>query len=243
MSVASGYASLTVTAKARGTATITVTANDGNGGTVSDAFDVTVKSAPVVASAIGDLSLEVDATQGVSMAGVFSDADGDALTVTAASSDDAKATVAVAADQSKLTVAGVAAGTATVTVTAQDADGNAVSDTFDVAVVEAEGEAEGEGPSPVLNLRCIAETGRVAFLWDAPEWSGGETYAYDYQLTLPGGRSEGGRLMGSTSTLLYRPGDYLSGGETSVSVTAVYELPDGKQVSSAEETLTCTVGD
>ena len=242
VSVASDGSSLTVTAKARGTATITATASDGKGGTVDDAFTVRVKAAPVVASAISDVSgLEVDATQEVSLAGVFRDADNDALTITAASSDDAKATVAVAADQSKLTVTGVAEGTATITVTAQDSDGNRVSDAFEVEVVEAETEAEGDAPTSVLNLRCIAETGWVAFLWDAPEWSGGETYAYDYQLTLPGGRSESGRLIGSTSTLLYRPGSYPAGAETSVSVTAVYELPDGKQFSSAEATLTCTV--
>ena len=245
VSVASDYSTLTVTAQGRGEATITVTANDGNGGTVSDTFTVTVKAAPVVASAISDVSgLEVDATQDVSLAGVFSDADNDALTITAASSDDAKATVTVAADRSRLTVAGVAEGAATITVTAQDADGNRVSDTYDVGVVKAPDPQEQdppEEPPSVANLRCIAETGRVAFLWKAPEWSGGELYAYDYQLTLPGGQSEGGRLMGSTSTLLYRPRDYPSGGETSVSVTAVYELLDGKQVRSAEATLTCTV--
>ena len=135
VSVASDHSTLTVTAKSRGTATVTVTADDGNGGTVSDTFTVRVKAAPVVASALSDVSsLEVDATQDVSLSGVFSDADGDSLAITAASSDEAKATVTVAADQSKLTVAGVAEGTATVTVTAQDTDGNAVSDTFDVSV-------------------------------------------------------------------------------------------------------------
>ena len=65
---------------------------------------------------------------------MFNDADGDALTITAASSDDAKATVTVAADQSKLTLTGVAEGTTTITVTAQDSDGNEVNDTFDVSV-------------------------------------------------------------------------------------------------------------
>ena len=240
MSVTSDGSSLTVSARARGEAEITVTANDGNGGTVSDALTVTVKAAPVVASAISDVSgLEVDATRDVSLSGVFNDADGDTLTITAASSDDAKATVTMAPDQSKLRLTGVAEGTATITVTARDSDGNRVSDTFEVSVVEAEAETEVEGPTPVANLRCIAETGRVSFLWDAPEWSGGEVYAYDYQLTLPGGRSEGGRLIGGT--LLYRPGDYQQGAETSVSVRVVYELPDGKQVSSAEATLTCTV--
>ena len=136
VSVASDYSTLTVSAKGRGTATITVTAADGNGGTVEDAFTVGVKAAPVVALAITDVTgLEEGATQEVSLSGVFNDADGDALTITAASSDETKATVTVAADQSKLTVAGVAEGTATITVSAQDSDGNRVSDAFDVSVV------------------------------------------------------------------------------------------------------------
>ncbi len=242
VSVASDYATLTVSAKAHGTATVTVTANDGNGGTVSDTFTVRVKAAPVVASALVDVSgLEVDASQEVSLSGVFRDADGDSLTITAASSADAKATVTVAADQSKLTVKGVAEGEATITVVAEDADGNRVSDAFDVPVVEAEAEVDHGEPSVVANLRCIAETGRVAFLWDAPEWSGGDTYAYDYRLTLPDGRNESGRVIGGT--LLLRPGEYQAGAEASVSVKTVYELADGSNVSSAEETLTCTVGE
>ena len=138
VSVAGDYSSLTVTAQARGTATVTVTASDGDGGTVGDSFTVTVKAAPVVASALADVSgLEEGATQDVSLSGVFSDADGDALTVTAASSDGAIATVAVAAGGSALTLAGVAEGTATVTVTAQDTDGNRVSDDLSVSVVKA----------------------------------------------------------------------------------------------------------
>ena len=136
VSVATDQSSLTVTAKSRGTATITVTADDGNGGTVDDSFTVTVKAAPVVASAIGDVSgLEAESTQDVSLSGVFSDADGDALSVTATSSDETKATVSVASDGSKLTLAGVAEGTTTITVTAQDSDGNRVSDAFEVEVV------------------------------------------------------------------------------------------------------------
>ena len=134
VSVAADQSTLTVTAYSRGSATITVTAKDGKGGTVSDEFTVKVKAAPVVASALSDVSLEAGATQDVSLSGVFSDADGDALTITAASSDEAKATVTVAADRSKLTVAGVAQGTATITVTAQDVDGNTVSDDFAVSV-------------------------------------------------------------------------------------------------------------
>ena len=138
VSVSTDQAALTVTAKKRGTATITVTAKDGNGGSVEDSFTVTVKAAPVVASAIADVSeLAVDATHEVSLSGVFSDADADSLTVTAGSSKDAVATVSVAADQSGLTLTGKAAGTATITVTAQDSDGNSASDAFDVTVIKA----------------------------------------------------------------------------------------------------------
>ena len=154
VSVAADYATLTVSAQARGEATITVTADDGNGGTVSDEFTVTVKAAPVVASAISDVSIEEGSARDVSLSGVFSDADGDSLTITAASSDDAKATVTVAADQSKLTVAGVAEGTATITVTARDPDGNTVSDDFAVSVEpepeEEEQEQETSDGSPTV---------------------------------------------------------------------------------------------
>ena len=135
VSVASDYSTLTMTAQARGTATITVTAADGNGGTVSDTFTVTVKAAPVVASAIADVTgLEAGSTQDISLAGVFSDADGDSLTITAASSDDALVSAFVF--RNTLTIVALAEGTETITVTAQDSDGNSVSDTFEVSVVK-----------------------------------------------------------------------------------------------------------
>ena len=106
VSVAANYSSLTVTAKARGTATTMVMANDG--GTVSDTFTVPVKAALVVAAAISDVyNLEEGKSQDISLSGAFSGADGDVLTIAAASSN-----------QSTLTVAGVAEGTAPITVTA-----------------------------------------------------------------------------------------------------------------------------
>ena len=140
-SISTDASTVEVTAKARGTATITVTADTttGTGGTVEGTFTVQVKAAPVVAAALTDVSgLEAGSTQDVSLSGVFSDADGDPLTITAASSDPATATVTVASDGSKLTLAGVAEGSATITVTAEDADGNTVSDAFDVSVAAAQ---------------------------------------------------------------------------------------------------------
>ena len=138
VTVASGYGSLTVRAVGEGTATITVTANDGNGGTVSDTFTVTVdeaNNAPTLASAISDISgLEPDDTQNVSLSGVFTDADGDTLTITAQSSDNTVTTVTVATGYGNLTVRAVNAGTATITVTADDGNDGTVSDSFTVTV-------------------------------------------------------------------------------------------------------------
>ena len=193
VSVAADYSALTVTAKARGTATITVTADDGNGGTVSDTFTVTVKATPVVASAISDVSgLSEGATQDVSLSGVFSDADGDALTITAASSDTGKATVSVASDGSKLTLTGVAQGTATVTVTAQDSDGNRVSDAFSVTVAAPPQQAV-ELPGPVVSLELTASgENRVTVSWSAPA-TGGAPDGYIVHLKPENGKKGSGK--------------------------------------------------
>ena len=229
VSVASDYSSLTVTAKARGTATITVTANDGKGGTVSDTFTVTVKAAPTVASAIGDLRMSSGESQEVSLSGVFSDADSDTLTHSVKVSDSV--VVVTYLFDGTLTVVAEADGTATITVTAQDSDGNTVSDAFNVSVVGP--------PSPATNLSCIAKTDQVAFLWDVPEWSGGDVYAYDLDLTMPDGSSETVRWQGYPA--VNKPGTYQVGTEASISVEVVYELADGSRVSSAAAALTCTI--
>lgn len=204
VSVASDQSSLMVTAQARGTAAITATANDGNGGTVSDTFSVTVKAAPVVALAVADLSLEEGATREVSLSGVFSDADGDALTIVAAPSDDAKATLTVAADQSKLTVAGVAEGTVSITVAAQDSDGNGVSDTFDVTVSAPQPQEQAQPPGPVVNLELAAMKDSVTVSWQAPE-SGGAPDRYIVHLKAKdGGKGETKRPGAKKTAVTFR---------------------------------------
>ena len=168
VSVAADYSTLTVTAKSRGTATITVTADDGNGGTVSDAFAVRVKAAPVVASALADVGMEEEENRDISLSGVFSDADGDTLTLTAASSD---AAVDALEFQGTLTLVAVSAGSSTITVTATDSDGNAVSDSFDVTVTapqqqdpppeeqQPDEETTGEAPTVAAPLDDISLQG------------------------------------------------------------------------------------
>ena len=154
----------------RGTVTVTVTADDGNGGTATDTFTVTVKAAPVVASAISDVTgLEAGDEQFVLLSGVFSDADGDALTITAASSNTAVATVSVTSDYGTLTVTGVAAGAATVTVTARDSDGNRVSDAFDVSVVKAP-EAQEPDPQEQQEPEQTPQEKYAALITQMKEW-------------------------------------------------------------------------
>ena len=209
VSVASDYSTLTVSALSRGTATITATADDGNDGTVDDTFTVTVKAAPVVASAIADVSeLEIDATHEVSLSSVFTDADGDALTISAESSDTAVATVSPQLDPqtaspTAITVLAVSSGTATITVTAQDADGNSVSDTFDVTVPAAQLELQQqtvELPGPVVSIEVTARTeDSVTVTWSAPE-TGGAPNGYIVHLKPEDGEHGSGKTKRPKAT-------------------------------------------
>jgi len=154
----------TINGLAEGTATVTVTADDGNGGTVTDEFEVTVEAgnvAPVVANAIEDQEFDEGfGSATIDLTDVFSDADGDALTLIAESSDDGVVTVEIA--DNTLTITEAAPGTATVTVTADDGVSGTVSDDFEVVVndlvtgIEDELNITGMYPNPVEdNLTII----------------------------------------------------------------------------------------
>ena len=230
-SVSAEYSTLTVTAQGRGTATITVTAADGNGGEVADSLTVTVKTAPVVAAAISDVSeLEIGGTRDISLSGVFNDADGDSLMVTAVSSDNGVATVSVAADYSALAVSGVAEGTATITVSAQDSDGNNVNDTFDVSVVKANNAPTVESPNDDATIINESGTHQVSL-------SGVFTDADSDNLTITAESSSTSVATASVSA------DYAtltvsaqSRGTANITVTAA----DGNG-GSVEDTFTVTV--
>ena len=109
---------------------------------MSDTFTVKVKSPPKAISSLADIAgLKAGDDREVSLSGVFSDADGDPLTITASSSDETVATVSVASGQSKLTVKGAGEGSATIHVVALDTDGNPALTTFEVRVDQAPGQA------------------------------------------------------------------------------------------------------
>ena len=90
-----------------------------------------VSQAPTVASAIADVTQEEGyGSFTVDLSSVFTDANGDALTLTAVSSNPDLATVVVSG--TTLTVSEVGTGASIVTVTADDGNGITVSDDFRV---------------------------------------------------------------------------------------------------------------
>ncbi|QDY82421.1 RTX toxin [Paenibacillus polymyxa] len=146
---------LKITPVNAGTATITVTANDRNGGKVDTQFNVTitpvipeaVNHAPTVKSSISDVTTgAADGIKTVSLAGVFTDEDSDALTYTAASTDAGVATVSVTGSDLKITP--VNAGTATITVTANDGNGGKVDTNFTLTVT----------PLPAVNHAPVVQS-------------------------------------------------------------------------------------
>ena len=81
---------------------------------------------PVAVGSIPGLTVEVDSTESVGLAGYFSDPDGDELSYAASSSNDGVATVAISGDS--VAVTGVASGSAEITVTASDGSFSALQD-------------------------------------------------------------------------------------------------------------------
>jgi uncharacterized protein YjdB len=135
-SVSIDACTITVTEVGIGTTTISICASDGEFEVCCD-FTVTVNEvneSPVVVAAIVDQLLQEGfGTENIPVSGTFSDPDGDALTLSATSSDESVVTVSVSG--SEVVVTEVAVGTATVTVCANDGELE-VCDQF-IVVVQA----------------------------------------------------------------------------------------------------------
>lgn len=122
-----------------GTTTVDVVGSDGNGGSATTTFDLSVgnvNDAPTIVSAIDDISVDEDAvTTSINLASVFEDIDaGDQLTMTATTDANALLTLTVTGEILEIGYAADAFGSGTVTVTATDNSGALVSDEFNVTV-------------------------------------------------------------------------------------------------------------
>ena len=128
---------LTVNGVSEGTANITVSVDDGNGGTNSAAFAVTVNApAPVnqppVIDPIAPIAIDAGTSQIVAIN--YSDPDGDPVTVTPTSDNEGVVTVSHVPNTFELTVNGINPGTANITVTVSDTSGASNSTAFTVTV-------------------------------------------------------------------------------------------------------------
>ncbi len=119
---------LTVKGLGAGSALVTVTARDPDGGEAQQSFSVTVElslppgpanQAPVVTSAMPDLSAETGAQLSIAGSRYFSDPDGDELSYTGATSNPAVAAVRNVSSE-VLSVTAMSHGEAEITVTATD---------------------------------------------------------------------------------------------------------------------------
>lgn len=136
VTVAVSGTTLTITEVGVGMAIITVTANDGNEGSITDEFTVTVNEPTTdltLTGTLDDLDFEDDFGSGtIELADVFTDLTGATITVT--SSDAGVVTVILSGTDIEVTEVGP--GTATISIVVSDADGNTVSLEFDVTVDE-----------------------------------------------------------------------------------------------------------
>ena len=130
--VAVDGSSATITGVAAGTATITFTASDPDGLSATQEAAVTVNTPPAPQGTIDAVTVAVDASTALVVSGYFTDADGDALSYEAASSDDDIATASAA--DSTVTINGHATGSATITITATDPRGASATQEATVSV-------------------------------------------------------------------------------------------------------------
>ena len=223
---------LTVTAVGPGVTLVTLTASDGLNPGVSVSFTVTVtraNRAPTVVNPLANATVLLsDPPLLITLAGVFDDADGDALSYTCSSDMPSVASVDGCSDGT-LTVTAQAEGTATITVSASDPEGARATDAFVLTV--------GTNAPPVLD-NPLAD---VAFalgdgplvvdlegVFDDPE---GETLSYVCQSSAPGVAAVSGCSGG---VLIVTP---QSEGAATITVTA--SDPEG---ASTADAFAATVG-
>ena len=149
----------------QGAAVVTVTATDTEGLSAQQGFEVEVPNrAPMARGAVAAHRVLVGDTAEVDMVSYFSDADGDALSYAAASSNGAAVSVSVAG--SVVSLGAVAKGTAVVTVTATDPEGLSAQQVFEVTVPNRAPEAWGAVAAQTVVVGDTAEVDMVSYFSD-----------------------------------------------------------------------------
>jgi YD repeat-containing protein len=200
---------LSGTSSASGSWTITVTASDGTVATSKSFVVTTPNVAPVVAHPIVDFSKPRNAAfTYVVPAGTFSDANGDALTLTASGMPSG-----VTFDGSKFTGTATLSGSFTIVLTANDGYGHTVSDSFVLTITDN---------PPQYNGGLVARTANLgtAISWPLPAGTftdpNGDAITYTllverpaYTTTMSGGEGE-----------LTHPAAWMDGSNVGLSINA-----------------------
>ena len=211
-----------------GTISIEVTADDGNGGTVTDTFDIVVANtndAPTVANPIADQGATEDAAFNFQFAAnTFHDVDvGDTLTYSAGLSGGGALPSWLSFDGGTRTFSGTPTngdvGTLTITVTAADGNGGTVADTFILTV-----DNTNDAPTVANPIADRSATASVAFSYVLPantfhDVDVGDTLVYSAQLAGGGALPSWLVFNPATGTFSGIPGS-ADVGTLSVEVTA-----------------------
>ena len=206
---------VTVTGEAPGAATITVTATDPGGLSATQTFEVTVNranQAPTVSGSIPAQTVAVGETAVVDVSAYFTDADGDALSYAASSSNPSVAVVSTSGATVMITA--VAKGSVTVTVTATDPGGLTATQTLEATVPNRAPEARGSLPDQTV------QAGQTATLDVSPYFTDADGDALSYAAATSSSSVSTASVSGAVVTI-----QGVAVGETTLTVTA--RDPDG----------------
>ena len=206
---------VTVTGEAPGAATITVTATDPGGLSATQTFEVTVNranQAPTVSGSTPAQTVAVGETAAVDVSAYFTDADGDALSYAASSSNPSVAVVSTSGATVMITA--VAKGSVTVTVTATDPGGLSATQTLEATVPNRAPEARGSLPAQTV------QAGQTATLDVSPYFTDADGDALSYAAATSSSSVSTASVSGAVVTI-----QGVAVGETTLTVTA--RDPDG----------------
>ena len=204
---------VTVSAVGRGSATVTVTATDPGGLTATQTVEAIVPNrAPEPAGLIPTQTVAVGETAVVDVSAYFTDADGDALSYAASSSNPSVAVVSTSGATVMITA--VAKGSVTVTVTATDPRGLTATQTLEATVPNRAPEARGSLPDQTV------QAGQTATLDVSPYFTDADGDALSYAAVTSSSSVSTASVSGAVVTI-----QGVAVGETTLTVTA--RDPDG----------------
>ena len=211
--VSTSGATVMITAVAKGSVTVMVTATDPGGLTATQTLEATVPNrAPEVRGSLPDQTVQAGQTATLDVSPYFTDADGDALSYAASSSNPSVAVVSTSGATVMITA--VAKGSVTVMVTATDPGGLTATQTLEATVPNRAPEVRGSLPDQTV------QAGQTATLDVSPYFTDADGDALSYAAAMSSSSVSTASVSGAVVTL-----QGVAAGGTTLTVTA--RDPDG----------------